>query len=92
VKSREKIQKWSFAIKDSKQRVIREFNAEGTPPKEIIWDGRDANGALAQDGSFTYLFAAKTIRGHDMRREGLLVAIDSQGPQGVISGDEEGRQ
>ncbi|MCG8607012.1 PorV/PorQ family protein [bacterium] len=92
VKSREKIQKWSFAIKDVKQRVIREFNASGVPPKEIIWDGRDATGALVEDGSFTYLFAAKTVRGHDMRREGLLVAIDSQGPQGLITGAEDSRQ
>ncbi|KAA3613868.1 MAG: hypothetical protein DWQ05_16465 [Calditrichaeota bacterium] len=88
VKSKTKIEQWIFAIVDNDGRVIRQFSGSNDPPEEIIWDGRDNRGALVSDGRFTYRFDVRTDEAEDMMANGMLVKIDTQGPIGVIGGEE----
>lgn len=90
VRSRTDVRKWELEITDSQGRVVRHFSAEGEPPKEIVWDGRDASGALVADGDFRYMFDVTTADSKQLHSTGDLVTIDTQGPKGLITtGDEE---
>lgn len=89
VKSRTEIDSWFFGIVDSNGRIVRQFKQTGQPPKEIIWDGRDGMGSLVADGTFNYLFSARTIDAKDLNAEGTLVSIDSKGPLGVFASEEK---
>jgi hypothetical protein len=88
-KSREPIENWSFAIFDAQNKPVMEYSQAGTPPKEIVWDGRSGTGTLAADGQFHYVFKVKTMQGNVLNSEGKLVTIDSKGPQGVFASSEE---
>ena len=83
-KSRSNILQWNFHIIDKKGNVIRSFTERGTIPEEIVWDGRDNSGALADDGKFKYRFEVWTLNGETLAAEGNLVSIDTQGPAGTL--------
>jgi hypothetical protein len=85
VKTRERAESWFFAIIDSEGETIRQFRQSGTPPDEIVWDGRDTMGQLVHDGKFSYLLDVRTAKGENLTVEGNLVSIDSSGPDGVFS-------
>jgi hypothetical protein len=89
VKTRKPVQNWFFAIIDDYGKTIRQFNRNGTPPPEIVWDGRDDMGNLAPDGKFKYLFSINTTDGNSMNNEGMLVTIDSKGPDGMFATTED---
>ncbi len=89
VKSRSAIADWSFVILDSKGEVVHSFRNAGSPPAEIVWDGRNAKGTLAADGDFRYIFEVNTSAGKYMTSRGKLVTIDSSGPKGTIAATEE---
>ena len=88
VRSRNAIKKWSFVIKDSDNRDIWAYEANGKPPEEIVWDGRNSMGSLVPDGRFKYWFSVWTVHGKEMTRSGDLVTIDSRGPVGEIVSNE----
>lgn len=90
VRSRTDVRRWEFEITDAQDKVVRHFSAEGAPPEEIVWDGRDASGALVADGDFRYDFDVVTTDGKQLNSNGDLVTIDTRGPEGLITtGDEE---
>ena len=89
VTSRAEIEQWNFAIMNAEGRVIQHVTKNGQPPEEIVWDGRDSVGALVADGSFNYHFDVKTINGKVMSTEGALVKIDTKGPVGIITIEDE---
>jgi outer membrane protein OmpA-like peptidoglycan-associated protein/flagellar hook assembly protein FlgD len=41
-------------ILDSKGNSVRKFEWKGTPPAEIVWDGRDKNGSPLPEGTYSY--------------------------------------
>ena len=89
VTSRADVEQWTFAIMNAEHRVIQHISKNGKPPEEIVWDGRDSVGALVADGSFNYRFYVKTINGKVMSTEGALVQIDTKGPVGIITIEDE---
>jgi hypothetical protein len=89
-KSRTDIKQWTFDIIDKKGDIVRSFSERGTIPEEIVWDGRDNDGALVEDGKFKYRFEIWTQDGENYSGVGLLVSIDTKGPSGSLGlGSEE---
>jgi hypothetical protein len=89
-KSRADIQQWTFDIIDNKGEIVRSFSERGTIPEEIVWDGRDNDGALVEDGKFKYRFEIWTQNGENFSGVGNLVSIDTKGPSGSLGlGSEE---
>lgn len=90
VHSRSELESWFFAILDENERIVQKFEASGMPPEEIVWDGRDSMGALVADGTFRYMFTARTLSGEGLEADGELVAIDSSGPNGLLISSNNG--
>jgi flagellar hook assembly protein FlgD/outer membrane protein OmpA-like peptidoglycan-associated protein len=45
---------WTASIADTAERAIRSWTLTDTEPAEIVWDGRDDDGALVTDGVYSY--------------------------------------
>ncbi|MEE9170103.1 MAG: PorV/PorQ family protein [bacterium] len=84
VRSRTDVSDWMLKVVDAEGRHVRTFSGEGAPPDEIVWDGRDDLGTLAEDGRFNYRFDVSTTDGKMMFAEGTLVTIDTKGPHGTF--------
>jgi hypothetical protein len=46
----ENVERWRLVIADSRGGEVARFEGKGRPPKEIAWDGRSKDGAVAQPG------------------------------------------
>jgi outer membrane protein OmpA-like peptidoglycan-associated protein len=54
---------WKFDIFDKNSNIIRTYNGQGVPPKELSWDGKDNNGNVVQGAIFaTYRFQSLNAR------------------------------
>ena len=50
-----KTKRWTLFVKKdltSRVNVLRNFSGGGIPPSSILWDGRDTNGQLVDDGTY----------------------------------------
>lgn len=60
-----KTNRWNLIVKKDltlKDNVIRIFSGGNIPPSSILWDGRDKNGQLVEDGTYyIQLFIVDTI-------------------------------
>jgi hypothetical protein len=54
----EGVEHWTLAIADSRGREVTAFSGEGKPPKEIVWNGLDANGDPVAPG-LTYSYSVE---------------------------------
>lgn len=89
VKSRSAVTKWKLELVDKTGMVVRQFSDEGVIPEELIWDGRDNVGNLVADGKFYYRFEVLACDGKNFYADGLLVTIDTRGPEGVLGSANE---
>jgi len=54
---------WTFDIFDKNSNIVRTYNGQGIPPKELSWDGKDNNGNVVQGAIFaTYRFQSLNAR------------------------------
>jgi len=53
------VDSWKLLVVDSRGAEVASFTGHGTPPKQIPWDGLDADGAPAAPG-LTYSFVLET--------------------------------
>ena len=51
-------------IVDSGGDVVKEFKWQGTPPSEIVWDGRDENGNPLPEGLYNYSISGEDDAGN----------------------------
>ena len=54
-----KTKRWTLIVKKdltSKDNIIRAFSGGDIPPSSILWDGRDTNGQLVEDGTYYIQF------------------------------------
>jgi hypothetical protein len=59
------VEKWSFEIADSRGRTVKTFKGDGTPPKELSWDGRASDGSVARtDLTYSYVLNAMDKAGN----------------------------
>ncbi len=50
----EGVERWKLVVVSSGGEAVASFTGQGRPPREIPWDGRAANGALAVEPGRTY--------------------------------------
>lgn len=68
--ARTDIKNWSLEITDPKGNILRTYSGKGVPPREIAWDGKDANGNVVTGG----LFANYNLRTVDTRGQQVLAS------------------
>ncbi len=44
------VERWTLSIADSRGEVVAVFSGQGSPPREIVWDGRTKQGAQVVPG------------------------------------------
>lgn len=84
VNTKKEIERYQFLVKDDKGEVIRVYKDFGTPPREIIWDGRDDFGHLTKDGKYYYECIVVERKGSVFKESGFLAEIRTIGPAGEI--------
>ena len=79
--ARTDIKNWSLEITDPKGNILRTYSGKGVPPREIAWDGKDANGNVVAGG----IFANYNLRTVDTRGQQVLATdpIFKVSPAGV---------
>jgi len=56
-------------IIDARLNVVRRFEWTGTPPVEIVWDGKDNKGNLIPEGLYSYRLRGKDAAGNASERK-----------------------
>lgn len=87
------VERWKLVVADSKGQTVTTFDGKGDPPKEIVWVGRTAEGALVSPGiTYSYIFEAYDRAGNKRNfvGEGFSVSAyrfdSAEGPMLVFSG------
>lgn len=52
--NRQRVTSWILAIRNANNDVVRSFNGYNEPPKTLEWDGKDAQGQVVADGTYSY--------------------------------------
>ena len=74
----EGVERWKLVVADSRGAAVRTFEGHGRPPREIAWDGRDANGAPATPGlTYSYVFEAYDRAGNKRNFVGAGFTVPS---------------
>ncbi len=68
--ARTDIKNWTLEITDPKGNILRSYSGKGVPPREIAWDGKDANGNVVAGG----IFANYNLRTVDTRGQQVLAS------------------
>jgi outer membrane protein OmpA-like peptidoglycan-associated protein/flagellar hook assembly protein FlgD len=77
-------------IVDSSEEPVKEFEWKGTPPTEIVWDGRDQNGKPLSEGLYAYAISGRDAAGNSSQnRISDIVLVTSYEKVG-ISADQKG--
>jgi hypothetical protein len=63
---------WTLLIKDSNGKDVRALNGDLRPPKEIVWDAKNAVGEPVVDGMYSYSFTVNYKNGKMWRTDGDL--------------------
>ncbi len=67
-----KISRWSLAMKNNKDKVIRKLTGPGLP-KKILWDGKDGAGKTMEGGTFSYQLVLTDINGENETEKGRII-------------------
>ena len=72
------VERWKLVVADSRGVAVKTFEGHGRPPREIAWDGRDANGAPATPGlTYSYVFEAYDRAGNKRNFVGAGFSVPS---------------
>ena len=55
---------WKAELRNVNGLLVKEWNWGMNPPKEIVWDGKDAKNAASPDGSYDYIVFGKDLAGN----------------------------
>ena len=66
-------------------RVLRSWTGQGTPPQSVTFDGKDNDGQLLPDGTYTALLSGSYDNGNITQSEPLDITIDTKAPQATIT-------
>lgn len=89
------VERWTLTIVDAHGEAVASYSGRGTPPREIVWDGRSKAGAPIVPGlTYSYVFEAHDRAGNKRNfvGQGFRVAAyrldTADGPLMVFSGRE----
>jgi hypothetical protein len=89
------VERWTLTIVDARGEAVASYAGRGTPPREIVWDGRSKSGAPIVPGlTYSYVFEAHDRAGNKRNfvGQGFRVAAyrldTADGPVMVFSGRE----
>ncbi len=72
---------WSYSL-SSDGDVFAQFQGEGTPPAEIVLDGKDQDGAFLHQGTYLFSYSVEYLNGwRPVLDDDILITIDSTPPE-----------
>ena len=71
------VQNWTGVIAAKDGTVVREYNFGAFPPDTIVWDGLNAQFALAENGEYTYTLSATDAAGNSNTVQTTPFTIDT---------------
>jgi len=83
VSSQEFLTNWKLSFWDSNQRLVRVIQGTNTLPPTLTWDGKDNNGTMVPDGTYTYQLTLFYESGNQPQSEPKTVRIDNTPPRAV---------
>ncbi|MFW6139292.1 MAG: FlgD immunoglobulin-like domain containing protein [Spirochaetota bacterium] len=71
---------YTGVIKNDAGKVIKKFHWKGSPPSEIMWDGRDQQGRPFEQGTYTYTLTAEDPAGNVTEKtiSGIILKTEYQ--------------
>jgi len=76
-KTRKMPKEWTLEIVDESGQGKRSFKGKGTPPADIVWDGKDGSGNPVPDGVYYYKFYVDDGDGQKIEGDGGTIEIDT---------------
>lgn len=68
---------WEGSISDSDGNIVRNFQWKKSEPPNFSWNGRDNQGNLAADGSYSYTITATDEAGNQIEKDFGNIVIDT---------------
>ncbi|HUX12115.1 MAG TPA: FlgD immunoglobulin-like domain containing protein, partial [Spirochaetia bacterium] len=81
--------RWSGTVTDANNAVVRSYEWPGAAP-DFAWDGKDNNGNLVPDGSYTYTLAATDDAGNSTTSSISGITVDTRPTPVFVSADQAG--
>ncbi len=78
------VAEWDIAVYDSTGSIVRELSAKGTPPTQLVYDGKSASGAVLPDGKYLAKYTVTTDDGLSASANAPF-AIDTTAPKVTVS-------
>lgn len=75
---------WELEVVDPSGMAVRSFGGPGSPPVQVVWDGKDASGLPLSDGIYEYTLVVSDAEGHVLESRTRNVEILSSGPSGQV--------
>ena len=76
-RTREIPKRWFLEIVDNSGQGRRSFKGKGSPPADIVWDGKDGSGNPLPDGVYYYKFYVDDGDGQKIEGHGGVIEIDT---------------
>ncbi|MCX8014293.1 MAG: hypothetical protein N3A02_08405, partial [Rectinema sp.] len=80
---------WVGELRDRNGRVRRKWEFHDSPPSDIEWDGRASDGALLEDGIYTYRLMCVDAAGNSFASPALPIHIDTLVKQSSLAVDNQ---
>lgn len=69
---------WTGTVFDQTGAVIYQTSWENSSPENLIWDGTDGSGTVAEDGTYRYLLSATDLAGNSFSVSDDHIVIDTK--------------
>ena len=79
------VSSWRFEIqekglKDAPGALVKAFSGDGRPPRKIVWDGKDTQNRVVEDGTYYYSLSLQTPAGNQAAIRPSPVVVDRVPP------------
>ncbi len=71
---------WRLRVRDNKQQTVREIQGNAPLPSSLVWDGRDNQGRIVPDGSYTVTLQLFYASGNQPQSPGVSLMVDNTPP------------
>ena len=81
-----RLTKWQVAIIDAQGRARKTFSGESSPPKNIVFDGKDDSGSVLGEGQYQAVVTAQYLNGYEtpaLRSPAFI--LDVTPPQATVA-------